>query len=70
MDPCERVYSELFPYDHLPQHLRDISKLCHDLAKDMLNTLPHNQELTLALRKLWEAKNLFVMAKLVKVENE
>lgn len=53
-----------FAFDHLPAHLRDVSKSVHDLAANMDATLPEGAEKTAGLRKLLEAKDCFVRAKL------
>jgi hypothetical protein len=53
-----------FEYSHLPAHLQEISKLIGDLAKDMDNTLPDCAEKSAGLRKLLEAKDCLVRAKL------
>lgn len=53
-------------YAHLPAHLQAVSKPCHDLAKQMIETLPDGPELTTGLRKLLEAKDCFVRAALDK----
>jgi len=53
-----------FEYGHLPEHLQDISSLFHTLAWEMVNKLPHNPEVTVGLRKLLEAKDCFVRARL------
>ena len=53
----------LFRYAHLPEHLQTMSKPFHDLALILIAELPQSAELTLALRSLWEAKNLAVFAK-------
>lgn len=53
-----------FEYDHLPAQLQAISRLCHDLAQDMVDALPDGPELTAGLRKLLEAKDCFVRAAL------
>ena len=52
-----------FAYEHLPPHLQLISKPFSELAHQML-TLPRNAELEMGLRKLLEAKDCFVRAKL------
>ena len=54
--------SSLFRYGHLPAHLQVISKPFCDLAVKLTEDLPHSAEYTLALRSLWEAKNLAVFA--------
>lgn len=53
-----------FSYDHLPEHLQDVSKRFHDLAYWMADGLPRNQEVEVALRKLLEAKDAAVRSKL------
>lgn len=49
-----------FAYDHLPAHLQPVSKPFHDLALDMIERLPDDPELVVALRKLREAKDCAV----------
>lgn len=49
-----------FTYGHLPPELRAVSKECHDLADEMIQTLADGPELTTGLRKLLEAKDCFV----------
>lgn len=57
---------QFFAYAHLPPHLQDISKPFGDLAQHIVDTLPSNPERTVALRKLLEAKDCAVRAKLFK----
>lgn len=47
---------------NLPEHLQDISRPFQLLAFDLADTLPSNPELTVALRKLLEAKDAAVRA--------
>ena len=54
---------QFFAYEHLPQHLQEVSKPFGELAAFVL-TLPRNPERTVALRKLLEAKDAAVRAKL------
>ena len=54
---------QFFRYAHLPAHLQAISKPFADMA-DFVMTLPRNPERTVALRKLLEAKDAAVRAKL------
>ena len=49
-----------FAYEHLPNHLQDVSAPFAHLAVDMVNRLPDGPELTAGLRKLLEAKDCFV----------
>lgn len=54
-----------FEYSHLPDHLQDISKPIGELAKEMDRKLPDGPEKSAGLRKLLEAKDCMVRAKLV-----
>ncbi len=53
-----------FEYAHLPPHLQEVSKPIGDLAKSMNETLPDSAEKSAGLRKLLEAKDCLVRAKL------
>ena len=55
---------QFFKYDHLPPELQTISKPFGDLAKLIDETLPSNPEKTTALRKLLEAKDCAVRARI------
>ena len=55
---------QFFAYAHLPAHLQEISKPFSDLAQHIVDTLPSNPERTAGLRKLLEAKDCIVRAKL------
>jgi len=57
---------QFFAYEHLPESLQEISKPFGDLANEMANILPSNPELSAGLRKLLEAKDCFVRAKIFK----
>lgn len=57
---------QFFAYSHLPPHLQEISKPFGDLAQQIVDTLPANAERTVGLRKLLEAKDCIVRAKLYK----
>lgn len=56
---------QFFAYEHLPAHLQEVSKPFGDLAAKIME-LPRNPERTVALRKLLEAKDCAVRAKLAK----
>jgi hypothetical protein len=58
---------QFFKYDHLPEHLQEISKPFSELAHK-INELPPNPETSTALRKLLEAKDCAVRAKIFKAE--
>lgn len=53
-----------FGYHHLPPKLQDVSGPCCDLAHKMDEALPETPEKTAGLRKLLEAKDCFVRARL------
>jgi hypothetical protein len=55
-----------FEYDHLPPALRDVSRPFGELAHLIAGTLPRNPERTVALRKLLEAKDCAVRARLAR----
>lgn len=55
---------QFFAYEHLPERLQAVSKPFHDLAHGLTKTLPRNPERTVALRKLLEAKDAAVRARL------
>jgi hypothetical protein len=57
---------QFFAYEHLPAHLQEISAPFGQLAQKILEVLPRNPERTVALRKLLEAKDCAVRAKLFK----
>lgn len=53
-----------FSYEHLPEKLQEISKAVYELAHLMEDTLPDGAEKSAGMRKLLEAKDCFVRAKL------
>lgn len=53
-----------FEYGHLPEGLQEISADVYQLAAKMEETLPDCAEKSAGLRKLLEAKDCFVRAKL------
>jgi hypothetical protein len=55
---------QFFSYEHLPQFLREVSQPFGELAQRVVLTLPRNPERTVALRKLLEAKDAAVRARL------
>lgn len=57
---------QFFVYEHLPEHLRAISKPFAELAQKLVNEISNNPELTVALRKLLEAKDCAVRAVIFK----
>ena len=57
---------QFFEFKHLPPHLQEVSRPFSDLANHVMATLPENQERTVALRKLLEAKDSAVRARIFK----
>lgn len=57
--PSEHLL-QFFQYEHLPEHLKALSRPCADLAKEVDRMLPEGPEKTAGLRKLLEAKDCFV----------
>lgn len=53
-----------FAYSQLPPHLQEVSKPFCELAHHLVSTLPAGPELSAGLRKLLEAKDCCVRAKL------
>ena len=53
-----------FAYAHLPENLQQVSKPLGELATAFDSTLPDGPEKSAGLRKLLEAKDCFVRAKL------
>ncbi len=64
MHPATTHVLKFFSCAHLPQKLQDISKPFCDLAQQVAERAPDNQETTVALRKLLEAKDAAVRAAL------
>ena len=63
--PVEPIL-QFFAYNHLPPDLQLVSTRFANLADHIVNELPRNPERTVALRKLLEAKDATVRAKLMK----
>jgi hypothetical protein len=51
---------QFFTYKHLPPDLQEVSRLFAELAEELLYYLSDGPELTVALRKLLEAKDAAV----------
>ena len=57
---------QYFTYGHLPPHLQEVSKPIGQLAEQLDADLPEGPEKSAGLRKLLEAKDCFVRARLEK----
>lgn len=55
---------KFFAYEHLPEHLREVSKQFATAAHWVADNLPASAERTVALRKLLEGKDAAVRARL------
>ncbi len=64
MHPAITHVLKFFSYAHLPAHLQAVSKPFCELAEEVAARAPDNQETTIALRKLLEAKDAAVRATL------
>lgn len=53
-----------FAFGHLPAHLQEVSKPIGELAELLEQSLPDGSEKSAGMRKLLEAKDCFVRAKL------
>jgi hypothetical protein len=59
-----------FKYDHLPEELQEISRICSSTAVMMDALLPDSAEKSAGLRKLLEAKDCFVRASLPSTDDQ
>lgn len=62
MEPEDRMM-KWFAFAHLPEHLQSVSKGFYYLATDICENIEPGPERTVALRKLLEAKDAAVRAK-------
>lgn len=51
---------KFFAYEHLPEHLQEISKPFGEMAQQLAKVMGNNAEAVTALRKLLEAKDCAV----------
>lgn len=61
---------QFFEFEHLPIHLKDISRPFWELAWHIVGVLPRNPERTVALRKLLEAKDAAVRAAIYEANSD
>lgn len=62
--PTEERMMKWFAYSHLPAHLQEVSVHFHAIATNLCGLVEPGPERTVALRKLLEAKDAAVRAKL------
>ncbi len=59
-----------FKYDHLPEHLQEVSKPFSVLAHQIVNTTVASPEQSAGLRKLLEAKDCIVRSTLLEYKSK
>jgi len=64
VDPDKEPLMQWFRFDHLPEHLAEVSEPFCNLAKHIVIVLPKNQQRDWALLKLIEAKDAAVRSRL------
>jgi hypothetical protein len=62
MHPSLRKLVNSFVNPNLPPHLRGISEKYKELVDYLVENCPHNADLTVGIRKLWESKNAAIFA--------
>lgn len=62
----EEPMMQFFSYYHLPSKLQEVSEKFYSVASWMVKNLPPNPERTAGLRKLLEAKDSAVRARIYK----
>lgn len=65
--PSEDLILRFFEVEHLPEPLKRIVSECSYLAFNMSESIESDPELTVGLRKLLEAKDCFVRAKVAEL---
>jgi hypothetical protein len=66
MSETDEPIMQFFSFSHLPKDLQEVSAPFFGLALKIAAELPRNPERTVALRKLLEAKDAAVRARLFK----
>ena len=61
---------QFFGFDHLPEPLKEVSLPVGMLARSMASELPFCEETREGLRKLLEAKDCFVRARIIQMSQE
>ena len=69
MDQHE-ILLQFFEFKHLPPHLQKVSEQFYIAAYDLCALVPPNPERTAALRKLLEAKDCAVRAKILSITGQ
>lgn len=65
--PSVEAVTRFFEYEHLPDSLREVAYTFWSVKNEMLSILDDDPELTAGLRKLLEAKDCFVRAKVAEI---
>lgn len=66
----EELVLRFFEHEHLPEPLKSVAAQCSVLANNMSDFIDSDPELTAGLRKLLEAKDCFIRAKVAQVNRE
>ena len=66
MNETSEPILQFFEFSHLPNELQLVSSRFHRLALELVELLPRNAERSTALRKLLEAKDAAVRARIAK----
>jgi len=70
MKEMSRNLLQFFEFSHLPPTLRETSRMFCELAVKLEESLPDNPEKVTAIRKLLEAKDCAVRARIFKEQKE
>jgi hypothetical protein len=62
--PATRQLLQWFASDHLPANLQEVASGIREAAYEVVDAVPDGPELSAGLRKLLEAKDCFVRARL------
>ena len=65
-DAISEPIMQFFACEHLREDLRSVSQPFGELAQHIVNTLPRSAERSVSLRKILEAKDAAVRAKLAR----
>jgi hypothetical protein len=63
-----KQFMQFFKYEHLPPQLQEVVRPFAVMAAHLVETLPHNPESTVAMRKLMESKDCALRAYTFKPE--
>lgn len=70
LHPATENILQFFEFDHLPDHLKDVSRVFKAVAEGMVKQVGEGPETTVGLRKLLEAKDCFVRQAVISSKKE